>query len=209
VYHINIVYFKLGQGNDYVYYGATEFRGIHRHDLLQLTDEQKEFFVGENRHNVKDVKDLFPEYYILCVEDFDNVAKSSLDEWIYYLKNNDIPEEFTAPGLEEARKRLQYDKLSDEQKRDYDHHLKQKVFEQGSISTAIRKGESKGLVKGLVKGRAEGEAERAQLKSQLKTEQENVVINCYHEGLPIKTISTITGLTPEQVTEILKRHGIE
>jgi len=43
VYHINIVYFKLGQGQDYVYYGATVFRGIHRHDRLQLTEEQKEF----------------------------------------------------------------------------------------------------------------------------------------------------------------------
>ena len=44
VYHINIVYFKLGQGKDYVYHGTTEFRGIHRHDVLQLTEEQKIFF---------------------------------------------------------------------------------------------------------------------------------------------------------------------
>ena len=79
VYHINIVYFKLVQRQDYVYYGTTEFCGVHRHDLLQLTDEKKEFFARENRHSAKDVKALYPEYYILCVEDFDNVAKSSLE----------------------------------------------------------------------------------------------------------------------------------
>jgi len=116
VYHINIVYFPLGQGEDYVYHGATEFRGIHCHDLLQLTEEQKRFFVGKNRKKVKEVKDLYPEYYILCVNGFNNVAKNSLDEWIYYLKNDAIPDEFTAPGLEEAKKRLRYDTLSEQEK---------------------------------------------------------------------------------------------
>jgi predicted transposase/invertase (TIGR01784 family) len=43
VYHINIVYFELGVGEDYVYHGFTEFRGIHRRDVLKLTQEQKDF----------------------------------------------------------------------------------------------------------------------------------------------------------------------
>jgi predicted transposase/invertase (TIGR01784 family) len=30
VYSINIVYFDLGQGNDYVYHGKTDFIGIHK-----------------------------------------------------------------------------------------------------------------------------------------------------------------------------------
>ena len=223
VYHINIVYFKLGQGKDYVYYGATEFRGIHYNDLLQLTEEQKEFFACENRHNVKEVKDLYPEYYILCVEDFNNVAKSSLDEWIYYLKNNDIPEGFTATGLEEARKRLQYDKLSEQEKRDYDYHLEQRLYEQGSINTAIWKGRykglseghakglAKGLAKGEAKGLAKGEAERKRLKAEIEAmqaEKEAMILNSHHTGLSVETISIISGLTPEQIIEILKQNGL-
>jgi predicted transposase/invertase (TIGR01784 family) len=39
-----------------------------------------------------------------------------------------------------------------------------------------------------------------------KKERENVVINSHKVGLPIETISTITGLTPEQITEILKQN---
>jgi predicted transposase/invertase (TIGR01784 family) len=218
VYHINIVYFKLGQGKDYVYYGFTEFRGIHCHDVLQLTDEQKEFFAGENRKNVKDVKDLYPEYYILCIEDFNNVAKSGLDEWIYYFKNNDIPDGFTAPGLEEVKKRLQYDKLSEQEKRDYNHHLKQSLYERGSIKTAIRKGEAKGRAKGLaegeakgrVKGRAEGLAEgEAKGRAAERTEvQENIIINSFKAGYSVESISAITGITPEKIIEILKLHGL-
>ena len=215
VYHINIVYFKLGQGKDYVYHGSTEFRGIHGNDLLQLTDEQKVFFAANKRHNVHEVKDLFPEYYIICVEDFDNNAKNSLDEWIYYLKNNSIPEDFTAPGLKEARKRLQYDKLTEQEKIDYEYHLKQKQYEQSSIDTALRKGERKGERKGLAKGLAKGEAERNRLKAEkeaaqakLEAAQSTMVINCHSEGLAIGTISSITGLTPEQINEILKINGL-
>ena len=202
VYHINIVYFKLGQGEDYVYHGVTEFRGIHHHDLLQLSDEQKKFFAADNRKNVKEVKDLHPEYFLLCVKDFDNVAKDNLDEWIYYLKNNDIPDNFTAPGLEEAKKHLQYDKLSEQEKRDYLHHVKQRLYEQNSIDTATMKGETKGRIKGRADGRAEGLVEGEAIGL------EKVVINSHHAGYSIEDIATITGLLPEQMIEILKRNGI-
>lgn len=41
VYSINIVYFELGQGKDYVYHGKTEFVGIHQpHDTLKLSVRQ-------------------------------------------------------------------------------------------------------------------------------------------------------------------------
>ena len=166
VYHINIVYFKIGLGKDYVYRGVTEFRGIHYNDVLQLTAEQKWFFADSKRKNVNEVKDLLPEYYLLCVEDFDNVAKSSLDEWIYYLKNDDIPDQFTAPGLDEVKKRLQYDKLSEQEKIDYSYHLKQQLYERSSINTAILKGETKGLKKGEVE------------RKKLKVERDKLKVDC-------------------------------
>ncbi len=57
VYSINIVYFELGQGKDYVYHGRTSFKGIHYNDILQLSVRQREQFV---RH---EAGDIFPEYY--------------------------------------------------------------------------------------------------------------------------------------------------
>ena len=40
IYSVNIVYFDLGQGDDYVYHGKTEFRGIHNHDMVKLSKQQ-------------------------------------------------------------------------------------------------------------------------------------------------------------------------
>ena len=107
VYSVNIVYFDLGQGDDYVYHGYTEFRGIHTKDVLRLSVQQQEQFVCH------DAGELFPEYYVLRVDEFDKLAKTPLDEWILFLKTGEIAENVTASGLREARERLRVDKLSD------------------------------------------------------------------------------------------------
>jgi predicted transposase/invertase (TIGR01784 family) len=57
VISVNIVYFNLGQGQDYIYNGKTEFKGIHQNDLLGLSPKQKLTFAKNQ------VSDIFPEYY--------------------------------------------------------------------------------------------------------------------------------------------------
>lgn len=75
VYAVNIVYFSLGKGNDVVYHGQTIFRGIHNpNDILQLSAYQKK------RFKVEEVGDIFPEYYILRVDEFNKVATTPLEE---------------------------------------------------------------------------------------------------------------------------------
>ena len=78
VYSINILYFDLGKGSDYLYHGKTSFVGIHTGDMLQVnTKEDKEI-------KLCIPEDVFPEYYIIRVNEFDDVAKSPLDEWLDY-----------------------------------------------------------------------------------------------------------------------------
>ena len=214
VYHVNIVYFELGQGRDYVYHGRNEFYGIHHHDLLQLTQDQRNLF------GTKNVSDLFPEYYVLRVEDFDNVAKDNLDEWIYYLKNNAIPEEFTAPGLPEARERLLVDTLPEQEKYAYYHHLEQTLYEDNAIRSAVGRGEIAGLKKGeaarrklkaeLKKEQAERKKEQAELRkleAALKAHSEqirNIVLNGVGAGMTVDALRTLTGLSGEEIQAILK-----
>ncbi len=40
VVSVNLVYFSLGQGSDYVYCGQTRFVGRHRRDQLELSDDE-------------------------------------------------------------------------------------------------------------------------------------------------------------------------
>ncbi len=117
VISINIVYFDLGQGKDYIYKGTTTFQGIHEKDLLQLSNKQKETFTKQN------VSDIFPEYYLIKVNQFNDVAKDTLDEWIYFLKNSEVKDEFKAKGLAEAKEVLDVMRLDKEQQYGYNRYL--------------------------------------------------------------------------------------
>lgn len=117
VYSINIVYFDLGQGLDYIYHGKTDFTGMHKSDKLQLSDKQKEV-LGKS-----DPCQIFPEYYVIKVNQFDDAAKDTLDEWIYYLKNNEIKDDFKAQGINVARELLRVDNLSEDERRSYERHI--------------------------------------------------------------------------------------
>lgn len=80
--------------------------------------------------------------------------------------------------------------------------MNQRLYEQSSIDTAILKGKHIGRSERRAEDEAVGRtAERSEI-------QENVVLNGHHKGLTIETLSAITGLTPGQIIEILKRHGL-
>ena len=117
VYSINIVYFDLGQGEDYVYHGKTDFIGIHKLDKLLLSEKQKEM-LGKT-----EPFQIFPEYYVIKVNQFNDIAKDSLDQWIYYLKNNEIKDEFTARGIDKAKELWRLDTLSEEEQKNYSRHV--------------------------------------------------------------------------------------
>ena len=114
---INIVYFDLGQGKDYIYTGTTNFEGMHEKDILQLSHKQKATFA---KHQVKDI---FPEYYLIKVNQFNDVAKNTLDEWIYFLKNSEVKDDFKAKGLTEAKEVLDLMCLDNEQHYRYNRYL--------------------------------------------------------------------------------------
>jgi predicted transposase/invertase (TIGR01784 family) len=117
VISINIVYFDLGQGKDYVYKGKTNFEGLHEKDTLQLSIQQKQTFTK------KEISNFFPEYYIIKVNKFDDIAKDTLDEWVYFLKNSEVKDEFKAKGLAEAKEVLDIMSLDKEQQYGYNRYL--------------------------------------------------------------------------------------
>lgn len=191
VYSVNIVYFSLGHGTDFVYHGKTEFRGIHNGDILQLTPFQKQTF------KVDAVSQLYPEYYILKVNDFNQVAKSPLEEWIYYLNTGNIPSDATAPGLEEARERLKLDCMTKDELSAYYRHLDNVVILRSNIQTERMEGRMEGREQGLAEGRAEGIEEGLE-KGRMETNIENAR-NLKKLGVAIDIISQATGLSKKDI----------
>ena len=114
---VNIVYFDLGQGEDYIYKGKTDFKGLHKNDILDLSTKQKTTFLKES------VSDIFPEFYLLKVNQFNDVAKDTLDEWIYFLKNSEVKDEFRAKGLKQAGEVLDIMRLENDDKYGYNRYL--------------------------------------------------------------------------------------
>ncbi len=138
VISINILYFDLGKGEDYIYKGKTTFEGLHTGSVLELSEKQKDIYFKDNVHEV------FPEYYIIKVDNFNNIAKDCLDEWIYFLKNSDIKEDFSAKGIQKAKEELNLMRLTKSELSDYEYFLHCSRVSRSEISTALDKGYDKG-----------------------------------------------------------------
>lgn len=198
VYSVNIVYFSLGKGTDIVYHGKTEFRGIHNGDVLELSPFQRQKF------NVDAVSDLYPEYYILKVNDFNRVAKNSLEEWVYYLNTGDVPQGAKAPGMEEVKEQLTIDRMNKMERNAYYKHLDNIVILRDNIYTEREEGRAEGREEGRAEGREEGRAEgRAEGKEEGRLEERKTNAKKMKSlGLPADTISKITGLTIEDINSL-------
>jgi predicted transposase/invertase (TIGR01784 family) len=118
VISVTIAYFDLGQGKDYVYHGTTIFKGIHKNDILTLADKQIELY-KKNR-----VHEIFPEYWVIKVGKFGNRVKDKLDEWVYFFKNAEIKNDFSARGLKEAGEKLDEMNLNEKETKEYKKYLK-------------------------------------------------------------------------------------
>ena len=144
VYSINILYFDLGKGSDYLYHGKTVFTGVHTNDRLEVNTKEAD----ELRMRVPE--DIFPEYYIIRVNEFNNVATTPIEEWLDYLKNNRIKDDTSTPGLKEARQKLLYMTMSDKERRAYDAHMDDIMVQNDVLDTAKREGRAEGRAEGIM-----------------------------------------------------------
>jgi predicted transposase/invertase (TIGR01784 family) len=142
VVSINILYFDLGQGDDYVYHGTTSFRGLHEQDFLQLSDEQRQLYGKDELH------EIFPEYYLIKVNNFNDIAKDTLDEWIYFLKNEEIKSDFKAKGIKKAKEELDILKLSEEERRAYERYQDDLHYQASMVESSYTIGVKKGVEQG-------------------------------------------------------------
>ena len=187
VYSINIVYFTLGQGKGYAYHGTVDFVNMSdATDVLQLTDGQKRAF------KVETVSEIFPEYYLFRVNDFNKLASSSIEEWISFLKTGEIPDTFTAPGLPEAREILRVDNLSDEDRKIYDRYVETLRFNLSVMDSSRIEGIQEGMAKGFGKGLEQGaQSEKFDTARRMKA-----------EGLDLSLIAKITQLPPDEIAKL-------
>ena len=191
VYSINIVYFTLGQGKGYAYHGTVNFVNMSdATDVLQLTDGQKKAF------HVETVSQIFPEYFLFRVNNFDQLATSSIEEWISFLKTGEIPDTYTAQGLPEAREILRVDNLNEEDRKAYNRYIEILRFNRSVMDSSRIEGRIEGMEKGMAQGLEEGKAEGA------KNEKLSTAKRMKAEGLDINLIAKITQLPLAEIEKL-------
>jgi len=175
VISISILYFNLGIGDNYIYYGTTEFKGINTGNK----------FVVKKRVNISEAfepkykfveKKIFPEYYIITVERYKNVVQKRIDEWIYMIKNSEVAEGSTSKNIDKAKQKLAQINMTDEERKRYEKYLINTAKDRDAINTA----------------KDEGRDERnIEIAKKMKI-----------KGKPIEEIIDYTGLTKEQIDEL-------
>jgi predicted transposase/invertase (TIGR01784 family) len=174
----------------------------------------------ENALRMRTPEEIFPEYFLIRVNEFNAVAKTPLEEWLDYLKNAHIKEDTTAPGLQEARKKLQYLKMDSEERKAYQRQMENYMYQDSvfaaahldgwtegkaqGVAAGLEEGMAKGRAEGMAKGRAEGMAEgRAEGRAEgiaeanLETARKLKAI-----GVDFEVIAKGTGLTVEEISKL-------
>ena len=175
IYSISVLYFDIGQGSDYLYYGQNQFVGVHTGDHLQVNVKERDAIVSRMP------AEIFPEYVLIRVNEFDKVAVTPLEEWMKYLKDGTIRPDTTAPGLSEAREKLRYFSMPPKERMAYDEHLSAVMIQNDVLDSA--------KLEGKIEGRAEGRAE-AYL---------SMARNMKQLGAPVDMIVKTTGLTVAKI----------
>jgi predicted transposase/invertase (TIGR01784 family) len=121
-------------------------------------------------------KDIHPEYFLILPKKFDEQIRTKFDEWVYVLKKSSVKSDFTAAGVQEAGERLDVMKMTPEERAEYEREKREETNHKTQILTAE--------IKGVEKGKIE------------------VAQKLLQKGMSIEDVSDVTGLSPEQITEI-------
>lgn len=182
VYSISILYFDIGKGSDYLYHGQNNFIGVHTGDQLQVNVKERNAIV------TRMPRDIFPEYILIRVNEFNSVSVSPLEEWMAYLKDGTIRPGTTAPGLDEAREKLKYYSMTPQERRAYDAHLSAVMVQNDVLDSAKLEGRMEGLAEGKAEGRTE--------------EKEGIARNLKKMGIPVEVIMQSTGLSEKEIESL-------
>lgn len=185
VVSISLLYFLLGEKSverDYVYRGGTEFYGLHTGQRLAV--RQDTLRAGEDGEGATK-QNVFPEYYLLDIENFPDKVKDALDEWIYFFKHSEIPEQFAAKNIQAARQKLAWMKMSREERH---------AYEKFAMARASYQDEMQGAKE---EGRKEGREEGAHTKAI------EIATTLKRQGLTVTLIVQATGLNEQEVEALV------
>jgi len=192
---VSILFFNLGRGNDYLYHGTTSFVGMNDGKPLIIKRKEEKVLNGQTAVKFKD-KNIFPEYYLIRVEKYQNIVKRKIDEWIYLIKNDEVKEGSTAKNINKAAKKLAFLNMEEAERKRYERYLVNLHREKNILDTAkeegLKEGREEGLEEGLEQGREQGQ-QNEKIKAACKMKK---------DGMPLDLIAKYTGLSEAEISAL-------
>jgi len=187
VISISILYFNLGIGDDYIYYGTTKFKGINTGEPLIIKRREEIPNVHDPKYRMVE-KQIFPEYYLITVERYQNIIKKRIDEWIYIFKNNEVAAGSVSKNIDKVEQKLAEINMTEVERKRYEKYLINFIRDKDVLNTALEDGIEKGKIVGKIEGKNE-------LKIEIATEM-------IKEGEMNEKIVKYTGLSNEKLNEL-------
>lgn len=140
VISISILYYPFRadekKNTDFIYRGKTEMIGIHNNDPLILHGK----IVKEEESSIITSRNVFLEYYMIYVDQFEDVINDAIDEWVYFFKHGEIQDNFMSPGILLAAQKLDYLAMKEEERRAYDAYMESLAKEMGILESEKEEG---------------------------------------------------------------------
>jgi predicted transposase/invertase (TIGR01784 family) len=127
---------------------------------------------------------------VIKVKNFDDVARNTLDEWIYFLKNGKIKDNFRAKGLKKAQKKLDVLKMSEKERKEYEAYLADLSYQASMVSSSYGEGKFDGIKEGMEKGKVE------------------IALKMIAKGKSFEEISEITELSIQQIEQLAEKNKV-
>ena len=156
--------------------------------VLQLKTPSEEKYISESTKRMTMPEEVFPEYFLLLVSHFNEMARTPIEEWMEYLKDGAIRDDTTTPGLQAARKKLAIMSMTEKERREYRDFMVSVHAAKDNWDTM----RDEARAEGLAEGRAEGERNKAmETARRMKA-----------KGYPLEDIAEISGLTVEAINRL-------
>ncbi|MBF0225217.1 MAG: Rpn family recombination-promoting nuclease/putative transposase [Desulfobacterales bacterium] len=207
VISVSILYFNLGTGDDYIYYGTTDFKGVNTGNPLKVK-KRVEFIDNLEKKFRLEEKNIFPEYYLIQVERYKDVVKQAIDEWIYMIKNNEVKEGSKSRNIDKAKEKLSEMNMTPEQKAKYERYLINAAIERDVVNTAKEEGIEIGEKRGKEIGKKEGieigkeVGKEIGKKEGIEEERRRMAESMILKNIPDDLISELTGLTKDEIKKL-------
>jgi predicted transposase/invertase (TIGR01784 family) len=140
VFHISLLYFTIGNGA--IYHGQTLIYDIDSQAPLTLS------LMNNDTGECYNAANIFPEFFYIAIPTFNDIINRELDEWLYMLKHNTVPEHYHSAYMTKVAEKLNFLKMSPTEQADYQHYLKQCYDYRDEMQAAIKLAKQDGKLEG-------------------------------------------------------------